>query len=150
MINSIISIAISIVLLISSLNTANSQEKADAIIGKWYTTEKDMVTEIFKKNSKYYGKIIWMQEPNDKNGNPKRDINNPNENLRDRTIVGIMFIKNFSYDGDNKYLDGVIYNFRDGNDYNAVLTLKDINTLEVRGYLVFYWLGKTVIWTRKK
>lgn len=147
MTNSIISIAISIVLLISFLNTANSQEKADDIIGKWYTANKSVV-QIYKNKSKYYGKMIWLQEPNDENGNSKKDKNNPNKDLQNRTIKGTVFM-NFVYDKDSKWY-GEIYNFRDGKIYNANIEFSDMNTLKLRGYLGFSWLGKTVIWVRKK
>ena len=145
---SIISTAISIVLLISFLNTANSQEKADAITGKWYTADKNCVVQIYKNKSKYYGKMIWMQEPNDENGNPKKDKNNPNKDLQTRTMKGTVFMT-FDYDENYKW-KGEIYNFRDGKIYNANMELSDMNTLEVRGYIGFSWLGRTVIWTRKK
>jgi uncharacterized protein (DUF2147 family) len=38
-------------------------QNADAILGKWYSTDKDAIVEIFKEDQKYSGKITWLKEP---------------------------------------------------------------------------------------
>lgn len=43
-----------------------------------------------------------------------------------------------------------MYNPNDGKFYSATLKIVNRNMLELRGYLGFSWLGKTVVWTRKK
>ena len=43
-----------------------------------------------------------------------------------------------------------IYNPEDGKEYNCKMTLKDPNTLEVRGYVGISLFGKTQTWTRIK
>ena len=60
----------------------NAQSKADKILGYYLTyddetgAEKSQV-QIYKDASgKYYGKIVWLKEPN-KNGKPKVDDKNP-------------------------------------------------------------------------
>ena len=38
---------------------------ADAIIGKWLNEDQDAHVQIYKESGKYYGKIVWLKEPNE-------------------------------------------------------------------------------------
>ena len=146
----ILSIITTLVLLVISSLGINAQKlNPDDIIGKWYTDDKGAIVQIYKKkNDKYYGKFLWLIDEKDEDGNLDKDKKNSDKKLRSRTIKGMEFIIGFTYN-DGTYENGAIYNPKDGNRYSATLKLADINTLEVRGYLVFEWLGKTVVWTRK-
>ena len=150
MVRAILSLLISIVFIFSLSNYVFSQENSDAIIGKWYTDNKEGVIQIYADNGKYYGKIIWMQEPNDANGIPKKDMKNPKEDLQNRKLVGINLLFDFVYHDNSVWEDGKMYNPNDGKFYSATLKIANKNMLELRGYLGFSWLGKTVVWTRKK
>ena len=138
---------ITIIFIVNVIGLEAQTNKADAVIGEYYTPDNTSIVEIFKKGNKYYGKMIWLKEPTDKNGSLKKDIKNPNPDLQNRTMKGTVFM-NFVYEEDYKW-KGKIYNFRDGKNYNANMKLSDMNTLEVRGYIGFTWLGKTSIWKRK-
>ena len=139
---------ITIIFIVNVIGLKAQTNKADAIIGEYYTPDNTSIVEIFKKGNKYYGKIIWLKEPTDKNGILKKDTKNPNPDLQNRTMKETVFM-NFDYEEDYKW-KGEIYNFRDGKIYNANMKLSDMNTLKVRGYIGFTWLGKTSIWKRKK
>jgi uncharacterized protein (DUF2147 family) len=121
---------------------------ADAFTGTWQTPKAKV--KIFKAtNGKYYGNIVALNEPNDANGKPKKDIHNPDPKLRDRGLIGLQILRGFKYDGNNVWEDGRIYNPEDGKDYSCKITLKDGGkTLEVRGYIGISLIGKTQIWKR--
>ena len=51
----------------------------DDIIGVWKDGKGKGHVQIFKQNGKYYGKVIWLNNPKDVNGKPKVDRKNPNE-----------------------------------------------------------------------
>jgi hypothetical protein len=53
----------------SSLSFANP----NAIVGVWLTQIKDVKVEIYALEAKYFGRVIWLAEPNDEAGNPKLD-----------------------------------------------------------------------------
>ena len=150
MIKLVIRLLICTVFIFTIPNSVFSQKKTDAIIGKWYTVNKESLIQIYAVKGKYYGKIIWLKEPNDENGNLLKDTNNPKKDLQNRILKGVNILISFVYDEDFTWEDGKIYNPRDGNFYSAVLQMTDKNTLKVRGYYGFSWIGKTVIWTRKK
>jgi uncharacterized protein (DUF2147 family) len=123
----------------------------DDILGIWMVPEKDAKIEISKNSqSKYVGKIIWLEVPNDDEGKPRKDINNKSEELRNRPVLGIEVVNNFSFNEAKKQWDGgEVYNSRDGKVYAGYMRINDDGTLMLRGHVKgFKFLGKTNTWTR--
>ena len=125
-----------------------AQTNAD-IVGEWYNAEKDAVITLLEDGETVSGKITWMLHPNDSNGNPKTDPNNPDEKLRSRARLGMVMMSGFAYDEDNIWEDGELYDPKKGKTYSGILTLKDANTLDLRGYIGFSFIGRSSTWTRK-
>lgn len=119
-------------------------QQADDIVGQWYTTERDAKVEIFKERGRYHGKVVWMDEP-ETNGKPKVDENNTDKAKRDRPILGMRLLSDFSFE-DGKWEDGTIYDPRNGKTYSCTIKKKDASTLEVRGYVGVSLIGRTVEW----
>ena len=129
---------------------SQTNKKADDVTGFWYTADKDGIIKIYRaKNGKYYGKLYWIDEPNDKDGNPKLDVNNPDPSLRNKPILGSVFMKGFEYKGDHLWVNGTVYDSRYGLTYSAKMWLVNKNQLDLRGFLLFSLIGKTTSWTRK-
>jgi uncharacterized protein (DUF2147 family) len=127
---------------------AFSQTNAD-IVGEWYNAEKDAVITLFEENETVSGKITWMQFPNDDNGNPRTDHLNPDENLKSRARMGMVMMSGFAYDEDSVWDDGELYDPKKGKTYSGMMTLKDKNTIDLRGYIGFSFIGRSSTWTRK-
>lgn len=135
----------------NNLSTAQTNDEADAIVGKWLTEDKDAIVHIFKNNGKYYGRLFWLKDPLDENGKLKSDKENPDEKLRSRPIKGLLFLYGFVYDEDDEeWEDGKIYDPKSGNTYSSYIKLADKNTLNLRGYIGFSLFGRTSVWTRKE
>jgi len=125
--------------------------QSDDICGVWLEEEKQSHIEIYKNlENNYEGKIIWLAEPIDENGEIKKDKENPNKDLRTRNISGLVIIKNLEYLENNKWANGNIYDARSGKTYSLHANLENKNTLFMRGYLGFSFIGKTTTWTRVK
>jgi uncharacterized protein (DUF2147 family) len=120
----------------------------DEILGKWWNHEKDAHIVIYKCGNEYCGKIVWLKEPLDEDGKPKRDKNNPDESLRSRPTLGLDILSGFVFEKDRTWEDGTIYNPRDGKTYSCYLTLLDDNKLKVRGFIGISLIGKTQYWER--
>ena len=127
---------------------AFSQTNAD-IVGEWYNAEKDAVITLFEENETVSGKITWMKFPNDDNGNPKTDPLNPDEKLKSRARMGMVMMSGFAYDEDSVWDDGELYDPKKGKAYSGMMTLKDKNTIDLRGYIGFSFIGRSSTWTRK-
>jgi uncharacterized protein (DUF2147 family) len=134
--------------LFSLLSLGFSFAQTDRVVGIWLNEEREGRIEIFKKGDRYFGKLVWLKEPNAANGKPKVDDKNPDASLRSRPILGLLFMENFSYDGDDVWSGGSIYDARGGKTYRCKMTLKDPKTLDVRGYIGISLLGRTTTWTR--
>lgn len=123
--------------------------ESDKILGVWIASEGKGRVKIEKIGNKYYGKIIWLMEPNNKEGKPKTDANNPDPALRSQPTLGLRVLKDFTYDGNNVWTSGTIYDPEKGKTYSCKITLKDDNTLDVRGFVLgMPFLGRTATWTR--
>jgi len=134
-----------------------AQTTSDKIIGYYLTLDDDTKKEksqiqIYKNtNGKYYGKIVWLKEP-DENGKPKLDKHNPDEKLQKRAIMGLEILKGFTYNkSDEEWSNGSIYNPSSGKTYNCYIKFESPTRLKIRGYIGAAWmgLGKTAIWTKE-
>lgn len=96
------------------------------------------------------GRIVWMKKPQSRDGHLKRDRRNPDESMRERPICGLRILEGFKQVAQNIWGDGHIYNPNDGRTYSSTLTLQPDGKLEVRGFVMFSWLGKTVAWVRPR
>lgn len=124
-------------------------QSADDIIGLWQNGEGTGHIKIEKIGNKYYGKIVWLKEPNDPDtGKPKVDKKNPDESKRNTPIMGYKVLRDFVYQGDNKWKEGMIYDPKKGSDYKCNITMVNKNTLDVRGYIGISMIGRTDTWKR--
>ena len=142
--------ALLIMLLISTgIILAQVAKDFDTVLGTWLTTKGESKIQIYKNNNKYFGKIIWLKNPNDEHGKQKVDKENPDESLRSRKLLGLEIMKDFVYDGNYTWVDGDIYDPKSGNTYSCKMNLsKDYQTLEVRGYIGISLFGRTETWKR--
>ena len=140
--------ALLILLLISStIFRATASGNPDAILGVWANSSNKGHIEIYKHQGKYYGRIIWLQNPVDHTGKPKVDKANQREEAKERPILGLVTLRDFCYDED-QWKDGKVYNPGDGKEYNAYMKMKDYKTLMLRGYVGISLFGKTEVFTR--
>lgn len=136
-------------LFATAFEAAAQSGEADLVTGTWLVQDKNAKVKIYGKNGKYYGKIIWLEEPNDENGKPKVDKENPEESLRSRPLLGLVMLRGFEYDEDLEWDDGEIYDPKNGKTYSCKMTLdEDGKTLDVRGYIGFSFIGRSQTWTR--
>jgi len=126
-------------------------KNGDELVGVWKPSDGRSLVKIDKIGNKFYGRVVWLKEPKDENGQPRKDINNPDESLRETPIKGYRILKDFTYDKEEKlWVDGTIYDPKNGSTYNCKIELKDDNTIEVRGFIGAAVFGRTDVWTRMK
>ena len=139
-------ISLAFLLLTPALVTA--QAKPDDIVGFWLTHgEKPAKVQVYRTGDQFAGKIVWLQFPIE-NGKPKMDDKNPEESKRSQPLVGLVIMNSFKFDNDDEWNDGKIYDPQNGKTYSCYLSLKNKNTLKVRGYIGISLIGRTDYWTR--
>lgn len=123
-------------------------QQADQLTGTWLTKSKNPArVQVYKQGDKYFGKIIWLQDPQ-KNGKDATDEKNPDVAARNRNVIGLVILKDAKFDGDGAWKDGTIYDPESGKTYSCNISLDGKNTLKLRGYIGVSLLGRTEKWTR--
>jgi len=134
--------------LLLSLASFAQKLPADQIIGTWKCD--DYKIEVFKTGNKYSAKLLWSKEMFEADGKTaKKDVKNPNEKLRGRSVQGLTHITDLAYK-DGEYVDGTLYSVQDGNTYSIKGKLKGANDLETRAYKGIPLVGKSFKWKRVK
>ncbi|QNL48870.1 DUF2147 domain-containing protein [Olivibacter sp. SDN3] len=136
--------------LIFCIISLHAFSQGDDIVGKWQNPSGEGRIEISKEGDNFFGKLYWLKEPNDENGQPKKDSKNPDKEKQSRPIQGLQILQGFVDKGKGSYEDGTIYDPKSGKTYSCKMTLKDQNKLDIRGYVGVSLLGRTETWTRVK
>jgi uncharacterized protein (DUF2147 family) len=138
-----------IFLLFTAVSFSGYSQNKDAVLGEWINATGEAHVDIYKKNSKYFGKIVWLKNPKNPGGTTKLDVKNPNEGLRDKPVQGLEILKDFVFDGE-KWTDGNIYDPKSGKTYSCNITLKKDGNLNIRGYIGLSIIGRSEVWKRLK
>lgn len=128
---------------------ASASAHAQDVTGKWKLDDGSAIVEVYKSGDSFNGKIVWLAEPDDAEGNPAKDTNNPDKNLRSREIMGLNMLHGLKKDVDG-YSGGSIYDPGNGKTYNCSMKVEG-DVLKVRGSLDKRGLlGRTMDWYRVK
>ena len=131
-------------LLLSTIHVLAEEDAfvENSIEGVWLTKSKDQV-RIDMKNNQPEG--IGLDLPGVE---PRKDVLNPDESLRDRFLHDVVILKDFVYQGKGRWAKGTIYDPNNGKTYQCLLRMKSDSELMVRGYIGVSLIGRTEIWTR--
>ena len=116
----------------------------DEILGEWWTENNEGRIRITRDKEGYYRGTTSCCA---RDGKPTLDVNNPKPELRNRSTLGIVIIWKLKYE-DGEYVDGYVYNPRDGKTYRMEMKVIDSDTLKIRGYMGISLLGQTQVWKR--
>jgi uncharacterized protein (DUF2147 family) len=142
-----------LLLALTLIGTAWLSAQADKVVGFWLTGEGTSQVQIYKgSDGKYYGKISWLEEPNE-DGKPKVDSENPDPALKNRPILGLPLLQGFEYDKkDKEWKNGSIYDPDNGKTYDCYMWFEDgdHSTLQIKGFVMgMRFLGRTTAWKRE-
>lgn len=132
---------------------AQSQnDKADSIIGEYLTDRggsKSKVRVYKNSDGTYTAQVFWVENPYDKNGKKRKDVKNPDENLRNVDIDKVVLVKGLKYDAEDKEWSGAkIYDPTKGFKVNATAKFEKDGRLKLRGTIL--GIGKTLYWQKIK
>jgi uncharacterized protein (DUF2147 family) len=89
------------------------------------------------------GRIVWLQQPLDKQGHPLRDKLNEDRRLRDRPICGLQILGDLKPMRDGSWDSGWIYDPEQGESFDVAVRLTAPDVLQVTGYKGFKFLSET-------
>jgi len=123
--------------LLAGTSGALAQE---APTGTWLSEGGEIRVRIAKCASAYCGTIVWAKEEG-------KDENNPDPNLRSRSIVGVHLLTGLQPDGEGGWA-GSLYNPENGKTYTSKVRLKTANALELSGCVLGGLICGTQMWSR--
>lgn len=135
-------------LLWGAVSATAQKFTADAILGTWLTGSQKAAVTIYREGGKFNGKISWLKTPLNESGKPKVDKNNPDDKHKADPLMGLNLLKDFTFNGDDKWEKGTIYDPENGKTYSCRITMIDKDKLEVRGFVGISMLGRTQTWIR--
>ena len=133
------------------LLSSSVQANENAILGKWLSSEKNLMVEVYKQGTDFKARVIWFYDVKDTITpiDQRFDKRNPDKALRAQKLLGLDVLKHLVYDTkENKWTDGKIYDSTTGKIWDASVWLASSKILKVRGYCYFQLLGKTMTFTR--
>src|SRR6476620_10043087 len=108
--------------LVLCLWTCAAAAQAQGVLGVWLTEKKNARVEIGSCTPPAQGlcgKIVWISEPNDKEGRPTTDKANQNASLRNRPLMGLQLFDRWKEAGANNCKFS-IYDSEDVKTYDDI------------------------------
>lgn len=135
--------------VISAINGSAQTYKTDDILGIWLNEEATGKIQVYKEGNKYFGKLVWLREPMDSiTGLAKTDKENPDPKLKSTPLIGLVNLKNFTFNGKDEWSGGTIYDPKNGKTYKCYIQFASSNKLKIRGYIGISMLGRNTFWTK--
>jgi uncharacterized protein (DUF2147 family) len=141
-------VGLTIAALFSGLTAASHAAAPLGVQGVWIDAKGEGAVEIAPCGEKLCGKIVWVKDPNDKNGKPLVDLFNPEPAKKKRPICGLPIIGGLIRQPDGSWDTGWIYDPNDGKSYDLEVTAKSADRIQIKGYMGMKFLNETFIWTR--
>ena len=127
-------------------------KNGDEIIGEYLTDRggsKSKVRVTKETNGTYTAQIFWVENPLDKNGNKRKDVNNPDKNLRNVDIDKVVIVKGLKFDKSEGEWNGAkIYDPSKGIRVNVEAEFVDAKKLKLFGNI--WGISTTIYWTKLK
>lgn len=118
--------------------------ESNSLSGIWLNEQKDAFVKIEEANGEVNGFIYAVKNER----KDKKDIENSDESLRDRNVLGLKNLIGFKLEEANRAEGGKAYDPKNGKTYSAKMWLDNSNTLKIRGFIGFSLLGRTATFTR--
>jgi uncharacterized protein (DUF2147 family) len=126
---------------------------AQSCLGYWITIDdesglKKSVVELYKKDGKMYGKVVYIYKRG-KDG-PHSLCDQCEGSLKNKPVMGMQIVKNMNWNG-SEWEDGTILDPDNGKIYDAKIWINSENytKLNVRGYIGPFFRTQTWLKTEK-
>jgi uncharacterized protein (DUF2147 family) len=132
------------------VTAATPVSNPDMVCGKWMSTEKNLIVQVYLEKGDYKAKVVWfLNTDTSKPMDEWTDEKNPNPALRDRKLIGMSILENMDYIPKTRtWENGKIYDAKNGRHWSASAYIDNSRLLKVTGYWQFKFIGRTMAFTR--
>jgi uncharacterized protein (DUF2147 family) len=144
-------LGIMLLFILCAGNGIATTSNCDQIIGMWMASEKNIVVQVYKDGDSFKASIVWFDDSDDKTRpmDARLDYKNPDKTLRTRKVLGMQVLKNLEYKASsNSWENGVIYDAKNGHEWNSCASIDNEGVLKVTGYWHFKFIGKSMKFSR--
>ena len=122
--------------------------QSDKIVGDYKCEHNGVKSKvrIFKHSDGYRAQVTWVSNLKNEDGTIRTDVKNPDASKSNVRADQIVLIDKVTFDGEDKWKDGKIYDPTSGKEYTVTLYFKDDKTLTVKGSIGP--LFKRMYWTK--
>ncbi len=137
-----------VALILGFIFTAASLFAQAAPTGIWYNIDDETKKpkahiEIYEQNGVLYGKIVkLLLKPQDTLCTKCKGA------LKDKPVVGMVFLKNMKADAKGEYSGGEILDPDNGKWYKCTIKVEGSDKLTVRGFIGFSLIGRNQTWVK--
>lgn len=118
--------------------------------GVWFDETGKGAVKIETCGDRLCGRIVWLKDLLNAQGEVLTDKYNPDAAQRTRTICGLPVLGQLQQMPEGGYDGGWVYDPKVGKSYSVAIVLTGPDALTVTGYLGVKLLGKSLAWTRAK
>lgn len=118
--------------------------------GVWIDETGKGAVKIEPCGERLCGRIVWLKDLVNDQGEVLTDKHNPDPGQRSRTICGLPVLGQLQAMPEGGYDGGWVYDPKVGKSYSVAIVLSGPDALTVTGYKGVKLLGKSFGWTRAK
>jgi len=121
---------------------------ADKIVGLYHVVKdgRNSKVKIFKYGNGYRAQVVWLENMKNPDGTLRTDVKNPDESKRKTPSNQIVLVDKVTYNGEDAWEDGKIYDPTSGKVYRVEMYFEKPNVLTVKGKLGPFF--KKVYWNK--
>jgi uncharacterized protein (DUF2147 family) len=133
------------------LSPAAAQDQAEyqhAPYGVWLPEDEESKVEIYPCGDAICGRVAWLLDEHDEDGNLLTDIYNPNPALRSVPVLGLVIMTDITPTDEDNVWQGRVYNPQDGRTYDFWLTVKSESQITIEGCGLYNLICQKHTWDR--
>ena len=129
---------------------AAANDVGPAPYGVWMPEDEESMVEIYAcgDGGTMCGRVVWMLEGRDEDGEILTDIYNPDPALRSVPVLGLEIMTDITPTDEDKVWQGRVYNPKDGRTYDFWLTVKSEQQITIQGCGLYNLICQTHTWNR--
>lgn len=139
-----------LILIILSNFSHTPKSANEQLVGVWQCYSYDIRVNVFLENNEINARLLSFPCSHKVKMPLKdhKDIHNPDRSLRERSLLNIFILSGLKYETDNKWSNGSVYLPMTGQSLKATIIKISDHQVEIRGFLGFEFIGKSLTFNR--